>query len=169
MENIATRENADDAERAAKMRYRQTEHFKKWDRLGRTQSVKFKSSVDACKPAFDCLRMIAISATIFGLACAAQFSQPMDELCERPIALSALVLGFIGVVAAAKTVKPIAHWATMEAAAVMKSNLAPYSDCVGAVGAAIILAHGLAFTLAYSLADQLISRVPSVACVGPLP
>jgi predicted tellurium resistance membrane protein TerC len=169
MEHIASRDDTDDAKRAARVRYRQTEHFKKWERLERGQARKFRSSVEACKPVFDCLRMIAISATIFGLACAAQFSQPMNELCEIPLSLVAAILGFIGLVAAAMTVKPIAHWATMEAATVMKDNLAPYSDCSGAVGAAILVGHGLAFTLAYSLADQLVSRVPVAACIGPLP
>lgn len=157
--------------------YRQTEHHKKWDRVEQSQAHKFKSSVASTKPFFDCLGMIGFSATIFGLAIAAHLSEPVNELCERPLSLSFLLLGMLGLFTGAMAFRPVGHWAMMQFAGSRKSSLTPFPPRVAGqpragvtlAGVATLLSYATVFTLAYAIAHQLVSRVPSVTCVPPLP
>ena len=157
--------------------YQRTDHYKKWNRVEQSQAHKFKASVAATKPLFDCLGMIAFSATVFGLASAAYLSEPMNELCERPLTLSFLLLGFLGLVTGVLAFRPIGHWAMMEFAASRKSSMAPFPPSVAGqprTGVAlatftVVVAYAAVFALAFGIAQQIASRVPAAVCVGPLP
>lgn len=157
--------------------YRSTDHFKKWNRVEQSQAYKFKASVAATKPLFDCLGMIGFSATVFGLASAAYLSEPMNEVCERPFQPSVLLLGFLAMITGVFAFRPVGHWAMMEFAALRKSSLAPYVSRVAGqprTGVALamittVVAYSIVFALAYGIAQQISSRVPAAVCIGPLP
>lgn len=157
--------------------YRSTDHFKTWSRIEQNQAYKFKASVAATKPLFDCLGMIGFSATVFGLASAAYLSEPMNEACERPFQPSVLLLGFLASITGAFAFRPVGHLAMIGFAALRKSALAPYVPRVAGqprTGVALatittVAAYSIVFALAYGIAQQIVSRVPATVCVGPLP
>jgi hypothetical protein len=157
--------------------YVQTDHHKKWDRVEQNQAYKFTASVTATKPVFDCLGMIGLSATIFGLVVAAHLSEPMNELCERPLTLSFLLLGLLGLITGVLAFQPVGHWAMMQYASARKSSLAPFPPRVAGqprtglalASVTVIVAYASVFALAYGLAQQMILRVPTAVCVGPHP
>lgn len=172
------RNDADEDDRRARVlaaRYRQSKHYRKWDRLGRLQSFKFKTSVAATKIIFDCFGMVAFSATIFGLAVAAHISQPMNELCERPLTWQFVVLAVLGLVTGAMAFRPIGYLATTAIAACQKSCLAPFHrrllgqprPGIIVVRIAVVAAYISVFTLAYTVGDQLVSRSPAITCAKP--
>lgn len=121
--------------------------------------------------------MLAFSATVFGLASAAYLSEPMNELCERPLTLSFLLLGFLGLVTGVLAVRPIGHWAMMKFAGWRMSSMAPFPPRVAGqprTGVAVasitvVVAYAAVFALALRIAQQITSRVPATACIGPLP
>ena len=157
--------------------YRQTPHYKKWDRVEQVQARRFKTSVADIKPIFDCLGMIAFSATIFGLAIAGYLAQPMDDLCERPISITFALLGLVGLLTGLLACRPVGHLAMCFFAGSRKSSLAPFHPRVvgqprsgtALAGFAILIACAAAFTLAYAVGEQVVIRTPPVQCVGPLP
>jgi hypothetical protein len=157
--------------------YRRTNHYKKWDRVEQSQAYKFKSSVASTKPVFDCLGMIGFSATLFGLTIAAHLSQPMNELCERQLTASFLLLGTLGLVTGSLAFQPVGHWVMMQFAGSQKSSLSSFPSRVAGLprtgiafaGVVMLVAYAGVFAMAYSFADQMVSRVPSIVCIGPLP
>ena len=157
--------------------YRQTEHYQKWNRVEQSQAHKFKSSVAATKPVFDCLGMIGFSATIFGLAIAAHLSEPMNDVCERPLTPSFLLLGILGLVTGVLAFRPVGHWAMMQFAGSRKSSLAPFPPRVAGqprtgvalASLATLFVYASVFVLAYAIAHQMVSRVPATVCVSTPP
>lgn len=157
--------------------YRRTDHYKKWDRVEQNQSHKFRASVATTKPLFDCLGMIGISATIFGLASAAYLSEPMNELCERPLTLPFLLLGLLGLFTGVLAFQPVGHWAMMHFAGSRKASMSPFPPRIAGqprTGLAlatftVVVAYAAVFALAFGIAQQITSRVPAAVCVGPLP
>ena len=157
--------------------YRQTKHYEKWDRIERNQAHKFKASVAATKPLFDCLGMIGLSATVFGLAIGAHLSQPMNELCERPLSISFGLLVLLGLTTGALAFRPVKHWAMMSFAGAQKSSLAPFPPRVvgqprtGTAFATVVVlvAYAGVFALALAVTQQVVSRVPPAVCVVPPP
>ena len=158
--------------------YRLTEHYKKWDRVEQSQAHKFKSNVASIKPIFDCLGMIGFSATVFGLAVASHLSQAADEFCERPLIASVLLLAALGLATGALAFSPVAHYALMRFAGARKSSLAPFPPRVAGqprtgvamAGVAVVVTYACVFALAFAIAQQIVSRAPTVVCVArPLP
>lgn len=156
--------------------YLATEHPRKWDRFVELQDRKFKSAVTETKRIFDCLGMVAFSATIFGFAVAAQLSQPMDELCETSLSVSFVLLALLAVGTGALAIRPMRYWAAVQWGLAQKSNLKPfpfrlagqrYGDLL--IDAGVGVTYLAVLALAYSLASQIITRIPEQTCVPPLP
>lgn len=154
--------------------YSRTKHPQKWDRFARLQERKFASSVIENKRIFDCLGMVAFSATIFGFAIAGQLSQPMDGMCEQPISVASVLLGLLAFVTAVLAFQPIQHWASMSWALSEKEHLKPFpfrlagrrfSQSIFHLGT--LIAFAAITALAYSVAYQIVARVPGQACVVP--
>ncbi len=180
MENVdddKTKRLAEERELARRQAlYRTTEHPRKWDRFVEFQHHKFKSSVTETKRIFDCLGMVAFSASIFGFAVAAQLSLPLNELCERSISWSFVVLALLAFGTGVLAIQPMRYWASVQWGLSQKSNMKPfpfrlagrrYGDTLIDGGVAVTYLAVLA--LAYSVASQIITRVPEQICLPPLP
>jgi hypothetical protein len=156
--------------------YRRTDHYKKWDRVEQRHAHKFKLSVAATKPVFECLG-IGFSATVFGLAVATHLTETVSELCERPLTVTVLLLGTLGLLTGALAVQPVGHWAFMQFAASQKSSLSAFPPRVAGqprsgvalAGVVTLVAYAAIFSFAYAFAHQMVSRVPSIVCIAPLP
>ncbi len=123
-DNEETRRLAEERELARRLAlYRATDHAQKWDRFIKLQDRKFRSSVTETKRIFDCLGMVAFSATVFGFAVAAQISQPVNELCESSISASFVLLALLAFGTGVLAIQPMRYWAGAQWGCSQRANM----------------------------------------------